>query len=56
MTMTIIHRFFVDIQIHNIFHKLIEFHLYKFYDKKKSISSFRVCKVSISNYIPCKFL
>ena len=24
--------------------------------KKKSISSFRVCKVSIFNYIPCKFL
>ena len=35
MTMIIIHRFFVDIQIHNIFHKLIQFHLYKFYAKKK---------------------
>ena len=35
MTMIIIHRFFVDVQIHNIFHKLIQFHLCKFYDKKK---------------------
>ena len=35
MTTIIIHRFFVDVQIHNIFHKLIQFHLYKFYAKKK---------------------
>ena len=35
MTMIIIHRFFVDVQIHNIFHKLIQFHLGKFYAKKK---------------------
>ena len=33
--MIIIHRFFVDVQIHNIFHKLIQFHLCKFYAKKK---------------------
>ena len=60
MTTIIIHRFFVDVQIHNIFHKFIQFHLCKFYaqkkKKKKSISSSRICKVSISNYIPCKFL
>ena len=59
MTTIIIHRFFVDVQIHNIFHKLIKSHLFKFYAKKekeKSISSSRVCKVSISNYIPYKFL
>ena len=35
MTTIIIHRFFVDAQIHNIFHKLIQFHLCKFYAKKK---------------------
>ena len=35
MTMIIIYRFFVDVQIHNIFHKLIQFHLCKFYAKKK---------------------
>ena len=35
MTTIIIHRFFVDVQIHNIFHKLIQFHLCKFYAKKK---------------------
>ena len=34
MTMIIIHRFFV-IQIHNIFYKLIQFHLCKFYAPKK---------------------
>ena len=34
-TTIIIHKFFVDVQIHNIFHKLIQFHLYKFYAKKK---------------------
>ena len=56
MTTIIIYRFFVDIQIHNIFHKLIQFHLCKFYAQKKGISSSRVRKVSISNYIPCKFL
>ena len=58
MTTIIIHRFFVDVQIHNIFHKLIQFHLYKFYaqKKKKIISSSKICKVSISKYIPCKFL
>ena len=57
MTIIIIHRFFVDIQINNIFHELIQFQLCKFYaQKNKSISSFRVYKVSISNYIPCKFL
>ena len=57
MTTIIIHKFFVDVQIHNIFHKLIQFHLCKFYvKKKKSISSSRVCKVSISNYIICEFL
>ena len=57
MTTIIIHRFFFDVQIHNIFHKLIQFHLCKFYAKKKEgISSSRVYKVSISNYIPYKFL
>ena len=35
MTTLIIHRFFVDVQIHNIFYKLIQFHLCKFYAKKK---------------------
>ena len=35
MTTIIIHRLFVDVQIHNIFHKLIQFHLCKFYAKKK---------------------
>ena len=35
MTMIIIHRFFVAIQIYNIFHKLIQFHLCKFYAQKK---------------------
>ena len=35
MTTIIIHKFFVDVQIHNIFHKLIQFHLCKFYAKKK---------------------
>ena len=55
--MIIIHRFFVDVQIHNIFHKLIQFYLCKFYaKKKKSISSSKVCKILIFNYIPCKFL
>ena len=33
MTTIIINRFFVDVQIHNIFHKLIQFHLCKFYAK-----------------------
>ena len=65
MTTIIIHRFFVDVQIRNIFHKLIQFHLCKFYAKKnkkrrrrrrESISNFRVSKVSISNYISYKFL
>ena len=57
ITTIIIHRFFVNVQIHNIFHKLIQFHLCKFYaKKKKSISSSRGCKISISNYILCKFL
>ena len=57
MNIIIIYRFFIDVQIHNIFHKLIQFHLCKFYaKKKKSISSSRVCEVSISNYIPGKFL
>ena len=37
MTTIIIHRFFVDIQIHNIFHKLIQFHLCKFYVQKKKV-------------------
>ena len=31
MTTSIIHKLFVDVQIHNIFHKLIQFHLCKFY-------------------------
>ena len=35
MTIIIIHRFFIDVQIHNIFHKLIQFHLCKFYAQKK---------------------
>ena len=57
MTTIIIHRFFVDVQIHNIFHKLIQFHLCKFYAKKKKIiSNSKVFKVSISNYISCKIL
>ena len=34
MTTIIIYKFFVDVQIHNIFHKLIQFHLCKFYAKK----------------------
>ena len=34
MIMIIIHRFFVDVQIHNIFHKLIQFYLCKFNAKK----------------------
>ena len=50
MTTIIIHRFFVDVQIYNIFHKLIQFYLCKFYAKKKSISSSKVCKVSIFNF------
>ena len=37
MTMIIIHRFFVDVQIYNIFHKLIQFHLCKFYAQKKKV-------------------
>ena len=37
MTTIIIHKFFVDVQIHNIFHKLIQFHLCKFYVKKKKV-------------------
>ena len=57
MTRIIIHRFFVDVQIHNIFYKLIQFHLCKFYAKKtKSISSSKIRKLSIFNYIPCKSL
>ena len=59
MAMIIIHRFFVDVQIHNIFHKFIQFHLCKFYakmEKKISISSSKVRKVLISNYISCKIL
>ena len=35
MTTIIIHRFFVDVQIHNIFHKLIQYHLCKFYAQKE---------------------
>ena len=35
MIMIIIHKFFVNVQIHNIFHKLMQFHLFKFYAKKK---------------------
>ena len=35
MTTIIIHRFLVDVQIHNIFYKLIQFHLCKFYAQKK---------------------
>ena len=35
MTTIIIHWFFVDVQIRNIFHKLIQFYLCKFYAKKK---------------------
>ena len=56
MTTITIHKFFVDVQIHNIFYKFIQFHSCKFFAKKKSISSSSVYKVSISNYIPCKFL
>ena len=37
MTTIIIHWFFVDVQIHNIFHKLIQFLLCKFYAKKKKV-------------------
>ena len=37
MTTIIIYRFFVNVQIHNIFHKLIQFHLCKFYAKKKQV-------------------
>ena len=45
MTMIIIHKFFVDVKIHNIFHKLIQFYLCKFYaKKKKGISSSRIWK------------
>ena len=35
MTTIIIYKFFVDIQIHNIFHKLIQYHLCKFYAQKE---------------------
>ena len=59
MTTIIIHRFFIDVQIHNNFLKFIQFNLCKLYAKKKkktSIGSFGVCKVSIYNYIPCKIL
>ena len=35
MTTIIIHKFFVNVQIHNIFHNLIQFHLCKFYTKKR---------------------
>ena len=50
MTTIIIHWFFVDVQIRNIFHKLIQFYLCKFYakKKKKSISSSRVWKFQFS--------
>ena len=34
VTTIIIHKFFVNVQIHNISHKLIQFHLCKFYAKK----------------------
>ena len=37
MTTIIIHRFFVDVQIYNIFHKLIQFHLCKFYAEKEKV-------------------
>ena len=37
MTTIIIHKFFVDVQIYNIFHKFIQFYLYKFYAKKKKV-------------------
>ena len=37
MTTIIIYRFFIDVQIHNIFHKLIQFHLCKFYAQKKKV-------------------
>ena len=37
MTTIIIHRFFVDVQIRNIFYKLIQFYLCKFYAKKKKV-------------------
>ena len=35
ITTIIIYKFFIDVQIYNIVHKLIQFHLYKFYAKKK---------------------
>ena len=35
MIMIIIYKFFVDVQIYNIFHNRIQFHLYKFYAKKE---------------------
>ena len=44
MTTIIIHKFFVNVQIHNILHKLIQFHLCKLYAKKIyiSISSYKM--------------
>ena len=35
MTTIIIYKFFVDVQIYNIFYKLIQYHLCKFYAQKK---------------------
>ena len=37
MTTIITHRLFVDVQIHTIVYKLIQFHLCKFYAKKKKM-------------------
>ena len=44
ITTIIIHKFFVNVQIHNILHKLIQFHLCKLYAKKiyVSISSYKM--------------
>ena len=53
--MIIIHRFFVDVQIHNIFHKLIQFHLCKFYAKKKVLVVLGSVKFQFTIISPVKF-
>ena len=50
MTTIIIHRFFFYVQIRNIFHKLIQFHLCKFYAKKKK----KVLVVGVSMFDPTR--
>ena len=59
MTTIIIHRFFVDVQIYNIFHKLIQFYLCKLYAKKKvlvvlGLVKFQFPIISLVNF--CNYL